>query len=271
MHLATVKNEELSRLETPLLTSVYRSCHDVTVGKKAGSFFIAKIACLNAEVAGGIGAARETCPADHDLRSVGLARGLITLDFENGIRVGRIAASDELRVIRLAIAIRVLQRIGSARMVPKMMFANSGQRNDKTIRTTCLGNTAQGVRKETSTMKPTPSLASLESHLWETANILRGPVDAADFKTYVFPLLFFKRISDVHDEEYQTALTEADGDEEYAKFPQNYRFQIPDDGLWADVRKVATNVGQALQRAMRGIEKANAETRIDGQSSKMKC
>src|SRR6202035_426774 len=40
-------------------------------------------------------------------------------------------------------------------------------------------------------------LSTLSNHLWESANILRGPVDAADFKTYVFPLLFFKRISDV--------------------------------------------------------------------------
>ncbi len=53
------------------------------------------------------------------------------------------------------------------------------------------------------------NLSQLESHLWESANILRGPVDAADFKTYVFPLLFFKRISDVHDEEYKAALAEA--------------------------------------------------------------
>ncbi len=102
--------------------------------------------------------------------------------------------------------------------------------------------------------------SDLESHLWGAANILRGPVDAADFKTYVFPLLFFKRISDVHDEEYQAALAEAAGDEEYAQFPQNYRFQIPEDCHWEDVRAVATNVGQALQKAMRGIEKANPET-----------
>ena len=47
------------------------------------------------------------------------------------------------------------------------------------------------------------SLSQLENHLWESANILRGPVDAADFKTYIFPLLFFKRICDVWDEEYQ--------------------------------------------------------------------
>lgn len=103
-------------------------------------------------------------------------------------------------------------------------------------------------------------LSSLESHLWEAANILRGPVDAADFKTYIFPLLFFKRISDVHDEEREAALTESGGDEEYARFPQNYRFQIPEGCHWSDVRTVTSNVGQALQKAMRGIEKANPET-----------
>jgi type I restriction enzyme M protein len=104
------------------------------------------------------------------------------------------------------------------------------------------------------------TLSQLESHLWEAANILRGPVDASDFKTYVFPLLFFKRISDVFDEEYATALAESGGDEEYARFPQNYRFQIPEGCHWTDVRVVTTNVGQALQKAMRGIEKANPET-----------
>ena len=102
--------------------------------------------------------------------------------------------------------------------------------------------------------------SQLESHLWEAANILRGPVDAADFKTYVFPLLFFKRISDVFDEEYAAALAESAGDEEYALFPQNYRFQIPKGCHWSDVRVVTTNVGQALQKAMRGIERANPET-----------
>src|SRR2546428_3232841 len=106
----------------------------------------------------------------------------------------------------------------------------------------------------------TVTLNQLESRLWEAANILRGPVDAADFKTYVFPLLFFKRLSDVHDEEYQTALEESGGVEEYARFPQNYRFQVPEGCHWRDVRAVSTNVGQALQTALRGVEKANPET-----------
>src|SRR5437879_3800995 len=123
----------------------------------------------------------------------------------------------------------------------------------------CSAYPAQPVRNRCMTVH-TVSLNLLESHLWEAANILRGPVDAADFKTYVFPLLFFKRISDVHAEEYEAAIGESGGDEEYAKFPQNYRFQIPEDCHWEDVRTVASNVGPALQRAMRGIEKANPET-----------
>src|SRR5512139_383177 len=84
-------------------------------------------------------------------------------------------------------------------------------------------------------------LFALENHIWEAANILRRPVDAADFKTYIFPLLFFKRISDVHDEEYRAALDEAGGNEEYARFPQNFRFQIPEGCHWEDVRTVAVN------------------------------
>jgi type I restriction enzyme M protein len=103
------------------------------------------------------------------------------------------------------------------------------------------------------------SLGQLESHLWESANILRGPVDAADFKTYIFPLLFFKRICDVWDEEYQDIVDET-GDEQLAWFPESHRFQIPENCHWIDVRAKAANVGAALQVAMREIEKANPLT-----------
>src|SRR4026209_1774513 len=96
----------------------------------------------------------------------------------------------------------------------------------------------------TVTAQTTPDSSQLESHLWEAANILRGPVDAADFKTYIFPILFFKRLSDVHDEEYQNAFEEAQGDEEYARFPQNFTFQIPEQAHWHDVRSIAVNIGQ---------------------------
>lgn len=102
-------------------------------------------------------------------------------------------------------------------------------------------------------------LSQLESHLWESANILRGPVDAADFKTYIFPLLFFKRICDVWDDESREVIGEG-GDLELALFPESHRFQIPDYCHWEDVREKSVNVGSALQWAMRQIEKANPES-----------
>lgn len=80
---------------------------------------------------------------------------------------------------------------------------------------------------------------TLESLLWDAANILRGPVDASDFKAYVFPLLFLKRISDVFDEERAAALEESGGDQEYANLPEQHRFQIPDGCHWADLDRAA--------------------------------
>lgn len=106
----------------------------------------------------------------------------------------------------------------------------------------------------------TQPCGTLSNQLWEAANILRGPVDAADFKTYIFPLLFFKRLSDVYDEEYSAALVESGGDEEFAHFPENHRFQVPDGCHWRDVRATTANIGHVLQTAMRAIEQANPDT-----------
>ena len=100
----------------------------------------------------------------------------------------------------------------------------------------------------------------LEKYLWGAATQLRGTIDAGDYKQYIFPLLFFKRICDVYDEEYENALKESDGDIEYASFAENHHFQIPDGSHWKDVRETTVNVGVALQDAMRSIEEANPET-----------
>lgn len=100
----------------------------------------------------------------------------------------------------------------------------------------------------------------LEKYLWGAATQLRGTIDAGDYKQYIFPLLFFKRICDVYDEEYEEALKDSDGDIEYASFAENHHFQVPEGAHWKDVRETTTNVGMALQNAMRAIEKANPDT-----------
>ncbi len=101
------------------------------------------------------------------------------------------------------------------------------------------------------------SLSKLEQYLSKAAWILKGPVDAADFKVFIFPLLFFKRISDVYDEEYEVALKESGGDKEYATLAELHRFIIPVGCHWEDVRNTTVNVGKALQNSFREIEKTN--------------
>ena len=99
----------------------------------------------------------------------------------------------------------------------------------------------------------------LESYLWGAAVLLRGTIDAGDYKQFIFPLLFYKRLCDVFDEETQSALAESGGDAQFALFPENHRFQIPPKAHWREVRQVAMDVGRALQHALRAIETANPE------------
>lgn len=100
----------------------------------------------------------------------------------------------------------------------------------------------------------------LEKYLWGAATALRGTIDAGDYKQYIFPLLFFKRICDVYDEEFEKALKESDGDIEYAAFAEHHHFLVPEQAHWNRVRETTVNVGMAIQEAMREIEKANPET-----------
>lgn len=99
----------------------------------------------------------------------------------------------------------------------------------------------------------------LESYLWSAAVLLRGLIDAGDYKQFIFPLVFLKRISDVYDEEHAAGLA-AYGDEALADLPENHRFAIPDGAHWSDIRQVSTNVGTAIRQAMRDIESANPDT-----------
>ncbi|XKH52044.1 type I restriction-modification system subunit M [Citricoccus nitrophenolicus] len=99
----------------------------------------------------------------------------------------------------------------------------------------------------------------LENYLWGAAVILRGLIDAGDYKQYIFPLVFLKRLSDVYDEEHAAAM-EVFEDEDLADLPENHRFAIPHGAHWEDIRGVTTNIGPAILAAMRAIESANPDT-----------
>lgn len=103
------------------------------------------------------------------------------------------------------------------------------------------------------------NLDELERYLWSSAVLLRTHIDAGAYKQYIFPLLFFKRICDVYDEECKQILEEYDGDTEALEFEENHRFNVPKGAHWNDVRSVSENVGVAIVNALHAIEKANRD------------
>ena len=106
-----------------------------------------------------------------------------------------------------------------------------------------------------SEIKSKLSLSILERHLWEAAHIITGPIDASDYKTYIFPILFFKRVCDVYDEEFAEAM-EFYSDEEIALAPEQHRIEVPKGCHWKDVIAATKDVGKVLKAAFLGIEKA---------------
>lgn len=108
-------------------------------------------------------------------------------------------------------------------------------------------------------MAATLTQQELEARLWDAANNLRGPVDPTDFKSYVFPLLFFKWVSDTWDMEHEEA--EADfGSEIDADVEADYhRFLVPEGCHWSDLRNTTANVGAKLQKVLDRLQQANPE------------
>lgn len=106
------------------------------------------------------------------------------------------------------------------------------------------------------------SKSELEAYLWGAANLMRGSIDPGEYKNYIFPLLFLKRLSDVYDEEFEEALAESGNDQNFAELPEQHRFQIPAGAHWKDIREKHSEVGKAIQASMRSIETANP--RLEG-------
>lgn len=101
------------------------------------------------------------------------------------------------------------------------------------------------------------TIDELESYLWGSAVLLRTNIDAGAYKQYIFPLLFFKRICDVYDEECQNAVKQYG--EEALEWDEIHKFVVPKCHHWKNVRSISENVGTAIINAFRAIEKANVE------------
>lgn len=101
---------------------------------------------------------------------------------------------------------------------------------------------------------------ALFNHLFEACNILRGPIDQDDYKSYVIPILFFKRISDVYDEETSENEEQYGDDIDFYPEEELHTFVIPKGCHWNDIRNTSEDVGKAIVDAMMGIEHANPDT-----------
>src|SRR3989338_7635908 len=101
------------------------------------------------------------------------------------------------------------------------------------------------------------TLPQLEQFLWRSADILRGKIDSSDYKKYIFGLLFYKRISDVWDEEYARLMTEYN-DETLASADYNHRFQVPKECRWSVIEERAENIGQKLNEIFDKLTNANS-------------
>ncbi len=132
-----------------------------------------------------------------------------------------------------------------------------------TNRETMIENAALAADDDTDEVDLTPeeiTSKQLFNHLFGACNILRGPINQDEYKSYVTPILFFKRISDVYDEEYEDAMEFSGGDVEYAEAEDMHSFVIPDGCHWNDIRQVTQDVGKAIVKAMTGIEKSNPDS-----------
>jgi len=110
-------------------------------------------------------------------------------------------------------------------------------------------------------MPETISQQDLERYFWGAAVLLRGYIDPSDYKQFIFPLLYFKRVCDVFDEESAEVAQEY-GPGVGEDFAEYHRFTIPKGSHWGDVRETTEDVGVSIQSAMREIEKANPERLI---------
>ena len=103
----------------------------------------------------------------------------------------------------------------------------------------------------------------MESKLWQAADILRGQIDAADYKNYIFSILFLKRLSDRFDEEVENAVASGVARDVALNDRDEHEFFVPEAARWPALTGASMNLGETLNVASHAVEEANTP-RLDG-------
>ena len=101
------------------------------------------------------------------------------------------------------------------------------------------------------------SVAQLEQSLWSAADILRGSIDSSDYKSYIFGLLFLKRLSDRFEEEAEKLIAEGLPESVAWTDPDEHQFFVPERARWSAIQRRATNIGETLNKACAALEEQN--------------
>lgn len=99
-----------------------------------------------------------------------------------------------------------------------------------------------------------------EKKIWDAACVLRGNIDASEYKSVVLGLIFLKYISDRFEEKYNQLKEEGDGfEEDIDEYTSEGIFFVPQGARWSDVAAKAhtPEIGVTIDNAMRSIEKEN--------------
>ena len=140
-------------------------------------------------------------------------------------------------------------------LIARLLAPTGATRSDNVAGPSTLSRSAEDAA---SPSEEVLSVAQLEQYLWSAADILRGSIDSSDYKTYIFGLLFLKRLSDRFEEEAEKLIAEGVSETVAWTDPDEHQFFVPDRARWGRIQRTASNIGEALNKACAALEEQNS-------------
>ena len=204
----------------------------------------------------------------HELRAVVGSYGLPVAD--RRVKAGLVDAAAKSRKVRVGEVLLGLSRDRLKELCRALGLDDSGRKKADLVArlvgpagaAMASGGAAPRADSGARASEPDPSadllsVAQLETYLWSAADILRGSIDSSDYKSYIFGLLFLKRLSDRFEEEAQRLLEKGFSEEVAWTDRDEHQFFVADRARWGTIQRQATNIGETLNTACARLEEDN--------------